>query len=73
MVNHVTEEQRSPAGWIRGQMGTKLREAVLSCAEQHWILAGSFGGSSERRIPPFAAVPIDAGALWDNPGPPQNI
>jgi hypothetical protein len=30
MVNHVTEEQRSPAGWIRGQMGTKLREAVLS-------------------------------------------
>jgi hypothetical protein len=31
MVNHVTEEQRSPAGWIRGQLGTKLREAVLSC------------------------------------------
>ena len=30
MVNHVTEEQRSPAGGIRGQMGTKLREAVLS-------------------------------------------
>jgi hypothetical protein len=29
MVNHVTEEQRSPAGWILGQMGTKLREAVL--------------------------------------------
>ena len=32
MVNHVTEEKRSPAGWIRGQMGTKLREAVLSRA-----------------------------------------
>jgi hypothetical protein len=30
MVNHVREEQRSPVGWIRGQMGTKLREAALS-------------------------------------------
>jgi hypothetical protein len=45
---------------------------VLSRAEQHWILAGSFGGSGERRIPPFDAVPIDVGALWDDPGPPQN-
>jgi hypothetical protein len=29
MVNYVTEKQRSPVGWILGQMGTKLREAVL--------------------------------------------
>jgi Uma2 family endonuclease len=41
---------------------------VFSRAEQHWILAGSFGGSGEKRIPPFDAVAIDVGALWDSPG-----
>jgi hypothetical protein len=30
MATHVTEEQRSPAAWIRYQMGTKLRAAVFS-------------------------------------------
>jgi Uma2 family endonuclease len=44
---------------------------VLSRAEQHWILTGSFGGSGEMRIPPFDAVPIDVGALWDAPKEPQ--
>jgi len=44
---------------------------VLSRAEQHWILTGSFGGSGEMRISPFDAVPIDVGALWDAPKEPQ--
>jgi Uma2 family endonuclease len=40
---------------------------VLNRAERHWILAGSFGGDGERRIPPFDAVAIELGALWDSP------
>jgi Uma2 family endonuclease len=44
---------------------------VLSRAEQHWILTGSFGGGGEMRISPFDAVPIDVGALWDAPKEPQ--
>jgi Uma2 family endonuclease len=38
---------------------------VLSRAEQGWMVAGTFGGEGEKRIPPFDAVPIDIGALWD--------
>jgi Uma2 family endonuclease len=45
---------------------------VLSRAEQHWILAGSFGGDGEMRIPPFDAVPIDVGALWEARGSAQS-
>jgi Uma2 family endonuclease len=30
-----------------------------------WLVAGAFGGGSEARIPPFDAVAIDIGALWD--------
>jgi hypothetical protein len=32
-------------------------------------MAGAFGGDGEARIPPFDAVPIDIGALWDGPAP----
>jgi Uma2 family endonuclease len=42
---------------------------VLNRAEAHWIVAGSFGGDGEMRIPPFDAVAIDVGALWDSPPP----
>jgi Uma2 family endonuclease len=42
---------------------------VLNRAEPHWILAGSFGGDGDMRIPPFDAVAIDIGALWDSPVP----
>jgi hypothetical protein len=28
-------------------------------------VAGTFGGEGEKRIPPFDAVPIDIGVLWD--------
>jgi Uma2 family endonuclease len=38
---------------------------VLSRAEQGWMVAGTFGGEGEKRIPPFDAVPIDIGVLWD--------
>ncbi len=43
---------------------------VLSRAEHGWMVAGTFGGIGEARIPPFDAVAIDIGTLWDiNPPP----
>ena len=44
---------------------------VLSRAEQGWMVAGTFGGEGEKRIPPFDAVAIDIGALWDISPPPS--
>jgi Uma2 family endonuclease len=38
---------------------------VLSHGEAAWTVAGTFGGEGEARIPPFDAVAIDVGALWD--------
>ena len=43
---------------------------VLSRAEHGWMVAGTFGGNGEARIPPFDAVGIDIGALWDISPPP---
>lgn len=45
---------------------------VLNRAEAHWIVAGSFGGDGDTRIPPFDAVAIDVGALWDSPPPAES-
>jgi Uma2 family endonuclease len=38
---------------------------VLSRSEAAWTVAGTFGGEGEARIPPFDAVAIDVGAMWD--------
>src|SRR5450631_2009061 len=38
---------------------------ALSNAENGWLVVGSFGGSTEVRIPLFDAVAIDIGTLWD--------
>ena len=40
---------------------------VLRLSGQDWVVAGTFGGEGEARIPPFDAVAIDVGALWDAP------
>ncbi len=64
----IYREQGAPWLWFVDPAAHTIE--ALSRAEAHWILAGSFGGSGERRIPPFDAVPIDVGALWDNPGAP---
>jgi Uma2 family endonuclease len=49
---------------------------VLRLSGQDWVVAGTFGGESEARIPPFDAVAIDVGALWGAPagaaGEPRN-
>ena len=43
---------------------------VLNRTEQAWMVAGTFGGAGEARVPPFDAVAIDLGALWDITPPP---
>jgi len=50
---------------------------VLKLSGSDLIVAGTFGGEGEARIPPFDAVAIDVGALWDSPAgaagePPAN-
>ena len=38
---------------------------VLRLSGQDWVVADTFGGEGEARIPPFDAVAIDVGSLWD--------
>jgi Uma2 family endonuclease len=45
--------------------GTRTIE-VLKLSGQDLVVAGNFGGDGEMRIPPFDAVAIDVGALWDS-------
>ena len=40
---------------------------VLRLSAQDLLVAGTFGGEGEMRIPPFDAVAIDVGAMWDSP------
>jgi Uma2 family endonuclease len=42
---------------------------VLRLSGQDLVVAGTFGGDGEMRVPPFDAVAIDVGALWDSPPP----
>jgi len=45
---------------------------VLKLSGQDLVVAGSFGGDGEMRVPPFDAVAIDVGSLWDSPAiPPE--
>jgi Uma2 family endonuclease len=46
---------------------------VLNRTEHGWMVAGTFGGQGEARVPPFDAVTIDIGALWDLTPPPGAI
>jgi len=39
---------------------------VLKRTDEHWILAGSYGGDTQVPIPPFEAVSINLAALWGN-------
>jgi Uma2 family endonuclease len=40
---------------------------ALRVSGQDLVVAGTSGGDGEARIPPFDAVAIDLGALWDSP------
>jgi hypothetical protein len=41
---------------------------VLRLSAQDLVVAGTVGGEGEKRVPPFDAVAIDIGSLWDAPG-----
>lgn len=43
---------------------------VLRLSGQDWMVAGTFGGDGEMRVPPYDAVAIDVGAVWDSPRSP---
>ncbi len=47
----VDPSARTIEVWSRGDVG--------------WMVADTFGGEGEARIPPFEAVAFDIGALWD--------
>ena len=45
---------------------------VLKLSGQDWVVAGTFGGEGEMHVPPFEAVAIDVGALWNSPAATPN-
>jgi Uma2 family endonuclease len=65
----IYREQRVAWLWFVDPIARTIE--VLSNAENGWLVVASFGGSTEARIPPFDAVAIDIGALWDL-GAPQS-
>lgn len=57
-------------GWLWFVDPSARTIEVLNRAEHAWMVAGTFGGAGEARVPPFDAVAIDIGALWDLTPPP---
>ena len=41
---------------------------VLWLEGDEWVVAGNFGGDQKARLPPFDAIELDLGTLWE-PGP----
>jgi Uma2 family endonuclease len=67
----IYRQQAVPWLWFVDPLARTIE--VLSCGEAAWTVAGTFGGEGEARIPPFDAVAIDVGALWDiKPAPPSS-
>ena len=64
----IYREQEVPWQWFVDPSARTIE--VLKLAGKDLVVAGTFGGDGEMRIPPFDAVAIDVGALWDSP-PPQ--
>jgi Uma2 family endonuclease len=59
----IYRKQGVPWLWFLDPVARTIE--VLSRGEAAWTVAGTFGGEGEARIPPFDAVAIDVGALWD--------
>ena len=59
----IYRQQGVPWLWFVDPLARTVE--VLSRGEAAWTVAGTFGGEGEARIPPFDAVAIDVGALWD--------
>jgi len=61
----IYREQGVPWLWFVDPNARTIE--VLKLSGQDLVVAGTFGGDGEMRIPPFAAVAIDVAALWDSP------
>ena len=61
----IYREQEVPWQWFVDPSARTIE--VLKLAGKDLVVAGTFGGDGEMRIPPFDAVAIDVGALWDSP------
>jgi Uma2 family endonuclease len=59
----IYRKQGVPWLWFLDPVARTIE--VLSRGEAAWTVAGTFGGEGEARIPPFDAVSIDVGVLWD--------
>jgi Uma2 family endonuclease len=64
----IYREQGIPWRWFVDPAARTIE--ALSNSSNGWLVAGTFGGGGEARIPPFDAVAIDIGALWDLTPPP---
>jgi Uma2 family endonuclease len=63
----IYRQQGVPWLWFVDPIARTIE--VLKLSGQDLIVAGTFGGDGEMRVPPFDAVAIDVGALWDSPTP----
>jgi Protein of unknown function (DUF820). len=61
----IYREQEVPWQWFVDPSARTIE--VLKLAGKDLVVAGTFGGDGEMRIPPVDAVAIDVGALWDSP------
>ncbi len=61
----IYREQEVPWQWFVDPSSRTIE--VLKLTGKDLVVAGTFGGDGEMRIPPFNAVAIDVGALWDSP------
>jgi Uma2 family endonuclease len=64
----IYREQGVPWIWFVDPVSRTIE--VLKLSGKDLVVAGTFGGEGQMRIPPFDAVAIDVGALWDSPAPP---
>jgi Uma2 family endonuclease len=65
----IYRQQGIPWLWFVDPVARTIE--VLSNAKDGWLVVGSFGGSTQARMPPFDAVAIDVGTLW-NLSPPES-
>jgi Uma2 family endonuclease len=61
----IYREQGVPWQWFMEPSAHTIE--VLKLSGPDLVVAGTFGGDGEMRIPPFDAVAIDVAALWDSP------
>lgn len=61
---------RQKVGWLWLVDPVMRTVEVLRLQGEDWLLAGTFGGEEKARVPPFDAVELELGVLWEPPAPP---